>query len=133
MFLLDTDALSELEKPIPNPMFVGWLESVDWRDVYISVITVSELWKGIAELPQSRKRRQLEAMFGLIPDRFFNRILPIDYETAVQFGEIQATRGPLPTLDTLIAATAIARHLTLVTRNVHDMARSGASILDPWS
>jgi hypothetical protein len=133
MFLLDTDALSELEKPNPNPGLLAWLETVDWLDLFLSVITLGEIWQGIVELPQGRKRRALEAMFGLIPDRFYGRIIPVDQAIAVRFGEIQAESGPLPSLDTLIAATAITRRLTLVTHNSRDMARTGAPILDPWS
>src|SRR5436309_3468979 len=79
MFLLDTDALSELEKPAPDPSFSAWIETVDWLDLNLSVITIGELWKGIAGLPQGRKRRALEGMFELIPDRFFNRIIQVDY------------------------------------------------------
>jgi predicted nucleic acid-binding protein len=132
MFLLDTDALSELEKSSPDPGLLAWLETVDWLDVHLSVITIGELWKGIAELPPGRKRRALEAMFDLIPDRFHNRIIPVDYSVAVKFGGIQAQAGPLPSLDTLIAATALTRRLTLVTHNSRDMARTGAAIWDPW-
>ena len=70
MFLLDTDALSELEKPQPNLSFLAWLDRVDWLALHLSVITIAELWKGISELPHSRKRLRLEGMFDLIPDRF---------------------------------------------------------------
>src|SRR5437879_1363031 len=133
MFLLDTDALSELEKPQPDEGLLGWLDNVDWLDVHLSIITVGELWQGIAKLPNSPRRRSLEAMFQLLPDRFHNRIIPIDYDIAHRFGEIQAKVGPLPSLDTLIAATAITRRLTLVTHNIRDMARTTASILDPWT
>ena len=133
MFLLDTDALSELDKPQANLGLLAWLETVDWLDVHLSVVTIAELWKGIMELPQGRKRRGLEGMFELIPDRFHNRIIPVDYAIALKFGELQAEAGPLPSLDTLIAATAITRRLTLVSHNTKDMARTGAPILDPWT
>jgi hypothetical protein len=133
MFLLDTDALSELEKPSPDSGLLAWMETVDWLELHLSVITIGELWNGIAELPQGRKRRALEAMFDLIPDRFYNRIIPVDYSIAVKFGDIQVEGGPLPSLDTLIAATAVTRRLTLVTHNSRDMARTGATVLDPWS
>lgn len=62
MFLLDTNALSELEKPSPDSGLIAWLETVDWLDLHLSVITIGELWKGITELPRGRKRRSLEAM-----------------------------------------------------------------------
>ncbi len=132
MFLLDTDALSDLEKAKPDSGLLAWLETVDWLDLHLSVIPIGEVWTGIADLPHSRKRRALEAMFDLIPDRFHNRIIPVDDAIAVKFGEIQANAGPLPSLDTLIAATAITRRLTLVTHNRKDMARTGASMVDPW-
>ena len=95
MFLLDTDALSELEKPRPDSGLVDWLETVDWLELHLSVITVGELWAGIARLPRGPKRRGLEGMFDLLPDRFYNRILPVDHATSVKFGEIQAGVGPL--------------------------------------
>ena len=72
-------------------------------------------------------------MFTMMPERFYNRIIPVDYDIAVKFGEIQATAGPLPSLDALIAATAIVGRLTLVTHNTQDMARTGTLILDPWA
>lgn len=133
MFLLDTDALSELEKSKPNPGLLDWLETADWLDLHLSVITLAEIWEGVARLPQGRKRQALEGMFDLLPDRFYNRILPVDFNVAVKFGEIQAMAGPLPSLDTLIAATAIVRRLTLVTHNGKDMIRTGAAVFDPWS
>jgi predicted nucleic acid-binding protein len=132
MFLLDTDALSELEKPRPDEGVIAWFNTVDWLDLYLSVITIGELWKGITELAPGRRRRGLETMFELIPDRFHNRIIPVDYAIAVKFGEVQAESGPLPSLDTLIAATAVTRRLTLVTHNSQNMGRTGAAILDPW-
>ena len=133
MFLLDTDALSELEKPSPNQGFVDWLGGVNWLDLHLSVITVAELWQGIRRMPSGRKRRALEGMFELIPDRFESRVIPVDYSIAVKYGEIQARSGPLPSLDTMIAATAITKRLRLVSHNTRDMGRTGANLLDPWS
>jgi len=133
MFLLDTAAVSELDRPRTNPGLIFWFSSVEWNDLYLSVITVAEIWQGIARLPSGRKRRFLEASFDLIRERFPGRILPIDFAIAVQYGDIQAKAGPLPALDTLIGATAIVNRLTVITRNTPDISRTGARIHDPWT
>jgi toxin FitB len=133
MFLVDTDALSELDKPHPNPGLAAWLENVDWLTLHISVITIAELWQGISLMREGQKRRALHAMFDLLPDRFHNRIIPVEPSIAIAFGDIQARFGPLPILDTLIAATALTKRLTLITHNTRDMARTGATVFDPWS
>lgn len=132
MFLLDTAAVSELDRPNPNPGVIAWFSSVEWNDLYLSVIAIAEIWQGIARLPSGRKRRSLEASFDLIRERFPGRILPVDLAVAVQYGDIQAKVGPLPAPDTLIAATAIVNRLTVITRNTSDISRSGARIHDPW-
>jgi predicted nucleic acid-binding protein len=133
MFLLDTPVLSELEKPQPNRGVVEWLASVDWVDLHLSAITVAEIWQGIVRLPAGKKRRALEAFFDLLPHQFAGRILPINFQVAVRYGEIQAKLGPLPILDTLIGATALVNHLTVITQNTADLARTGARVHDPWS
>jgi len=132
MFLLDTMAVSELDRPRPNPGVIAWFSNADWSDLYLSVITIGEIWQGIAQLPAGRKRRALEASFDLIQDRFPDRILPVDFAIAMKYGQLQAEAGPLPTLDTLIGATAIVNRLTVITRNTADIARTGALIHDPW-
>lgn len=133
MFLLDTPAISEIDKSAPNPGLVDWLSTVDVNDLYLSAISIGELRQGIARLPNGPKRRALEANFELIQDRFSGRILPIDFAVAERYGTIQAEKGPLPVMDTLIAATAIVHRLTIVTRNTKDLGRTGARILDPWN
>jgi predicted nucleic acid-binding protein len=133
MFLLDTVAISELDLPQPNPGLIAWFSSVQWTDLYLSVITIAEIWQGIARLPSSRKRRSLEASFDLIQARFAGRILPIDFSIAVQYGHIQVAAGPLPILDAFIGATALVKRLTVITRNTPDVSRTGAAIHDPWT
>ena len=133
MFLLDTVTVAELDRAHPNPGVVAWFSSVEWADVYLSVITVAELWQGISRLPAGAKRRSLEASFALLPQRFLERIIPIDFHIAVRYGEIQSGAGPLPVLDTLIGATALVKRLTVVTRNTPDISRTGAAVHDPWS
>src|SRR5688572_26766124 len=132
MFLLDTASLSELDRPSPNSGVIEWLSSVDWLDLHLSAITVAEIWQGIARLSAGRKRRALEVSFELLPERFPGRILPVDFAVGVRYGEIQGKMGPLPVQDTLIGATALVNHLTVVTRNTSDIARTGARVHDPW-
>ncbi len=133
MFLLDTMAVSELDQPRPNQGVVDWFSTADWSDLYLSVITVGEIWQGISRLPDGKKRRALEASFDLMPERFPGRILAVDFAIAIRYGELQALAGPLPTLDTLIGATAIVHRLTVITRNTGVIARTGARIHDPWT
>jgi toxin FitB len=132
MFLLDTMTVSELDRPRPNPGVIAWFSNADWSDLHLSVITVGEIWQGIAQLPAGKKRRSLQASFGLIQDRFPDRVLAVDFAIAMKYGELQAEAGPLPVLDTLIGATAIVNRLTVITRNTADIARTGALIHDPW-
>jgi predicted nucleic acid-binding protein len=132
MFPLDTAAVSELDRPNPNQGVVDWFASVDWLELRLSAITIAETWQGIVRLPASKKRRALEVSCELLPDRFPERILPVDFQVGVRYGKIQGKIGPLPVLDTLIAATALVNHLTVVTRNTSDIARTGARVHDPW-
>jgi toxin FitB len=132
MFLLDTMAVSELDRPRPNPGVVAWFSNVDWNDLFLSVICVAEIWQGIVLLPAGKKRRMLEASFALIPDRFQGRILSVDFAVGRKYGELPAKAGPLPVLDTLIGATALVNRLTVITRNTTDISRTGALIHDPW-
>ena len=133
MFILDTMAVSEMSQPSPNPGLHRWLSSADWNDLRLSVISIAEIWEGIATLPDSKRRRSLEAWFEFLPTSFAGRILPLDFSASIRYGEIQSENGPLPIFDTLIAATAITHRLTLVTRNTKDMGRTGAMVLDPWT
>jgi predicted nucleic acid-binding protein len=133
MFLLDTVALSDLDKPLPNAGLCDWFKTVDIIDLHLSVISVAEFWSGIIRLPQSARRRGLEVSFHLLEDRFPGRILPVDQAVSVTYAEIQLKKGPLPILDAFIGATALVHRLTVVTRNTGDIARTGAMITDPWS
>ena len=132
MFLLDTVTISELERLNVNAGVAAWVSSVEWEDLFLSAVTVAELWQGIVRLPNGKKRRELEANFDLLADRFQGRILPIDVAVACRYAELQG-RNPLPVLDTFIGATALVHRLTVVTRNTADIGRTGALILDPWT
>jgi toxin FitB len=123
-YLLDTNILSEATKPQPSEAVIGWLgEQVD-SDLFISTLTLAEIWRGILEKPAGRKRRDLNAWFDG-PDGpraiFMNRILPFDEAAALEWSRIMA-RGkvagrPRSALDMIIAATAAINDCAVVTLN----------------
>jgi len=136
-YLIDTCVISELVKPRPNRAVVGWLRDCDEERLFLSVLTIGELQKGIARLPPSKRRTSLEMWVDQnLRDRFAERTLPVDVEVAERWGQLVADaerRGePVPAIDSLIAATALTHGLTIITRNTDDMRRCGASVLDPW-
>jgi toxin FitB len=133
MFLLDTNAISELEKIRPNQGLIDWLGGVSWDSLYISAITISEVRLGINRMSNGEKRRHLEAWFDSLTDQFPDRILSIDFPVAVRFAEIQHEKGPLPLMDTFIGATALVHRLTVITNNTVDLGRTGARVVDPWT
>ena len=137
-FLLDTNAVSEWAKPLPNPGLISWLEEVDEDRVFLSVATLTELRYGIERLAAGNKRRKLEDWLeNELSLRFEKRILTIDSAVADACGKIVAQRDaqgrPIEAMDAFIAATAEVFNLTLVTRNVSDFSRTVDSILDPWT
>lgn len=136
-YLLDTCLISELVKKEPNPGVVNWLDEQDEQTLFLSVLNLGELQKGISKLPEGRKKDELQAWIGLdLVERFAGRILDIDLDTALCCGRIQGeaerTGEKLPVMDSLIAATAAAHGLVVVTRNVRDMERCGVRVCNPW-
>jgi len=95
---------------------------------------LGELWKGAARLADGRKRRQILSWLQRdIRQRFEGRILPVDEAVSLAWGQLVADAGrPLPAIDSLIAATAVAHQLTVATRNTENMADTGAAVFDPW-
>ena len=136
-FLLDTCVISELVRPRPDEKVVRWVDSVDERHLFLSVLTVGELEKGIAKLPESQRKTELRAWLEHdLAERFADRILPVDAAVAIAWGRTlgEAERGgvKLPVIDALLAATAEVHGLTLVTRNVADFERCTAPVFNPW-
>lgn len=136
-FLLDTNVISELVKPRPEPKVVSWVGEIDENLLYLSVLTLGEIRRGVAALPQSARRMALEAWLESdLRLRFSKRILPIDEAVADRWGALagQAQRDGrgLPVIDSLLAATAIHHNLTLVTRNTADIDATGVSLFNPW-
>jgi len=135
-YLLDTCALSEFTKPKPSASVDAWFAQVPDGADFVSVLTLGELEKSITKLATSRRRSSLEKWFGDLRARFSGRILPVDEPVALEWGRIAARSElaghPVPSIDALIAATAIVHGLAVVTRNTSDIARTGAPIIDPW-
>lgn len=136
-FLLDTCLISELIKREPNPRVLPWLESQDETTLYLSVLTIGELQKGISKLPDSHKKLELQAWVSKdLVARFEGRLLPIDGEVATGWGRLlgvaEKQGKKLPVMDSLIAATAITHNLTVVTRNTRDLERCHAKVFNPW-
>jgi hypothetical protein len=136
-YLLDTCVLSELAKPRPDAGVLGWLEEADEGRLYLSVVTLGELEKGIARLPASARRRRIERWVRQdLAARFEGRILDVDRAVAERWGSIsgaaEARGAPLPVIDAFIAASAQAHGLEVVTRNTADLERCGARCVNPW-
>jgi predicted nucleic acid-binding protein len=106
------------------------------RDLYLSVITIGEITKGIALLAEGMKKQTLTAWLLGLTQRFEDRILPLDQEAASTWGELTAAarrRGhTVPTADGLIAATAVRHGLHVATRNLGDFEKAGAMVINPW-
>lgn len=137
-YLVDTNVISELTKPLPNPAVVRWLAESDEDRVFLSVISLAEIRRGIALMDSGRRRDQLEAWFRIeVPQRFERRLIGVDREIAERWGDVIAAsrrRGiGLSAMDGFLAATAQAHNLTLVTRNLRDFASLDLILLNPWS
>ena len=131
-WLLDTNVLSEARRR--TPAAVTWLRAVDPAALFISVITVGEIAKGIAQRARTDTvgAALLEAWLDALRTGYSDRILGIDQAIAVAWGRLMAQRTR-PVLDAFIAATARVHNLTLVTRNVRDFADCGVDLVDPWA
>ncbi len=136
-YLLDTCVISELTKKNPDPLVVQWIKKNHEVDLYLSVITLGEIQKGITKLSESKKKKDLrEWLENDLPPRFERRLLAVTMAVAKKWGEIEGVTEQMgekiPAIDCLIAATGIVNNLTVVTRNTEDMERSGVKLLNPW-
>jgi len=136
-YLLDTNIPSETLRPRPDANVSAWLKSQVKDSQFLSVVTMGELRKGATLLPPGAKRTQVEQLIELlIPSWFAGRILPVTEAIADRWGVLEGRRllagRPLGAADGMIAATALERDLTLVTRNVKDFAGLGVDLFNPW-
>ena len=136
-WLLDTCALSEYAKKSPATQVIAWLDEQDEVSIYLSVITIGEIEKGILKLRNADPRRsqKLTAWLGKVEQRFAGRILPLDTAALHVWAQISSRTElvgqPLPVMDSLLMATAQCHGLTIVTRNVQDFALY-PQVFNPW-
>ena len=136
-YLLDTCLVSELLKPRPSRSVTAWLAAQREDDLHVSVLTLGEIQKGVAQLPESRKKARLQSWLDRdLRDRFRGRIAPIDDRVALMWGRVAGgalSRGrPLPVIDSLIAATALVLDAAVVTRDEDNIRAAGANTINPW-
>jgi predicted nucleic acid-binding protein len=135
--LLDTNVLSEVTKPSPDTNVLGWLDRLDEDRTFISVVSIAEIRRGVALMDEGRRRDSLtEWLARDLPQRFEQRVLPVDEAVALAWGDLMGVakrrgRG-LSSMDGLIGATAVAQSLTLATRNIKDFDGFGIDLYNPW-
>lgn len=132
-YLLDTNILSETRRKQPDQRVIAFLTATEPSALYISVLTLGELRKGVALKKRSDpdSAKKLAEWVDGLEHGFADRILDIDAATATLWGELSAQR-PRPVVDTLLAASAIAHNLIFVTRNTADVQDTQVNLLNPW-
>lgn len=136
-YLLDTNVISELVSKRPDRKIVEWLDRLDPNTIYLSVVTMGEIRKGIEKLPPSKRRdRVKEWLEGDLLIRFQGRILEITTEVMLIWGELtgrlEKEGRPITAIDSLVTAIALQGNYRLVTRNEHDFQDTGVAIFNPW-
>ncbi|WP_448251780.1 PIN domain-containing protein [Ottowia oryzae] len=133
-YLIDTNALSELRRKAPDANVVAWFAQRPPVTLYLSVLTLGEIRKGVEGAADTARRQALTDWLETdLPLFFTGRILGVDGAVADRWGRLVAAAGrPLPAIDSLLAATALAHDLVLVTRNTKDFAGLPVQVFDPW-
>lgn len=135
-YLLDTCVLSELVKPSPNEKVIDWLRTTPNERLFLSVITIGEIRKGLTKLSESKKKTSLTNWLNTLLEDYQTRIYEINLTVAENWGNIQGlaekSGSPIASVDSLIAAVAYTYNLILVTRNEKDFITSNIPIMNPW-
>ena len=134
-YLIDTNVISELRRKTPSPGVVDWFEGRPSSTLFLSVLTMGEIRKGIEAISDVGRRQALADWLETELTTFFTgRILNVDVDVADRWGRLVAVAGrPLPAIDSLLAATALEHDLVLVTRNTKDFESLGVSLINPWN
>jgi len=133
-YLLDTNIISELVRPKPANAVLAWFENIPSEALHISVLTLGEIRKGVEQMPDGARREKLRLWLEHdLADWFETRVLPINIQVADRWGRLIAQMGrPVPSIDSLLAATALHHELRLVTRNQKDFDYPGLEVINPW-
>lgn len=133
-YLIDTNVMSELRKRQANANLVAWMQARPRESLYLSVLSLGEIRKGIEGVADAAFRQTLTDWLEVdLPKYFLGRLLGVDAQIADRWGRLQASAGrTLPVVDAMLAATALQYDLTLVTRNVKDFEGLGVPLVNPW-
>lgn len=136
-YLLDTCVLSEFTKRQPCSDVVVWMAATEEERLFLSVLSLGEIKRGIERLPESRRKDELGVWLnGLLLSRFARRLIVLDAEVMLVWGgltsRLEREGKTMPVVDSLIAASVLCHNLVLVTRNETDFVHAGVSVVNPW-
>jgi toxin FitB len=137
MFLLDTNVLSALMYPSPPTAVVNWVSAHPYDELFTTSVCQAEILAGLAVMPHGRRRQRLEQEANtMFASDFAGQVLPFDTEATASYASILVSRRrvgrPISTEDLMIAAIALSRSLSIVTRNIYDFDHCGVEVIDPW-
>ncbi|MCL2186249.1 MAG: type II toxin-antitoxin system VapC family toxin [Treponema sp.] len=134
-YLLDTNVISEINKTVCDQNVKTFLENINWKNVYLSAITIGEICYGVEKLPVSKKKHELSIwLYQKLPQQFNKRIISLSTELFYTWGKLlTVTKRTLPVIDSIIAASAIHHNMILITRNIKDFDDiEGINLINPW-